>query len=345
VFANALRDVSRVMVARPSMVAYTGALVAVVRRRVIVTASDGETTLTVTFAADDTADGKALIAPKVLSNWLATVPGDHRVTVRVDPDGDLTVADGTSSPYRFRLMSATFGDPNLSTAGLTETSADRFADAVAAVRHASDGLVQFRATGDRLEVRATDNYRLAVASVDAPGIGEQTGVVHLGVADILARYAFTRIGFTRREVVAHGPSFHLASRLVDDPFPDIDGILAAAPPVRASLPVGELTVALNRLRTLADTKPIRVAVNGTTMTLSVSNTEVGDGSETVDLAADAGRFSFGVGSRYLTDAVAAQVADHVDMAWTGPLAAIHLSSAAADLRVTCVVMPVRLPVR
>lgn len=331
------------MVNQPPLVAYTGVLIRTRRGRLEVTGSDGITTITSMTSTPGCEEGEVLVTPKPIAGWLQKVGATETIVASTDDVGDLCLTVTGGSPYRFRPLAATFPSPQLSAAGLADVELDDLTRAVAAVRHASDGTVQVVSNDDDLILSTTDNYRLAQARIVGAGFGERDGVVPLGPLEELARHDVTAmmIDSRSRELRARAPSIHVATRLIDGPFHAVDSVIAARPTTSVTLPVDDLRDALDRLAFVAERTPLTLRIVPGKLELSVSNADIGAGSETVRIEGPTpGEFECRVKLSFLADAVAAHDTDTVTFSWTSALAALYLSSD-GPVTVTAVVMPVR----
>jgi DNA polymerase-3 subunit beta len=345
-FRNAIDAARRAVVANPPMIAYSALLVRVKGAKLYVTGSDSETTVTsVVPLSGEREDGSVLIGPKALAAWLSRLADSGAVTVWVADDGDLH-CDAGASPYTFRPMTASYPEPSTKLSGLPELHGDtaRLVRALGAVRHAAAGAVRIRSVGETLTLTATDNFRLAQVVVDGCGFGDREGVLGLAAADTLVRHVpLTHLGIDAngRELRARNEHVRITARLEATPFPPVEGVLAEQPPRSATVGVAELRGALDRLVPLAGRTPAELTVSAGELTISVTNTELGSGSETVPAVGATEEFRCGVDAAYLRDAVGAQVGDELTIGWSTPRQALRVRSA-ADIGVDCLLMPVML---
>lgn len=341
----AIDSARRTIVANPPMIAYTAMLLQVKGANLLVTGSDGETTVTTEVPlTGERAKGSVLVLPKALAAWLGRVDDKATITATLDDAGDLRCEAG-GSPYTFRPMTASYPEPSGRGAQVPETAGDTalLVDAVAAVRHASDGSVRLHSSGENLTVTATDNYRLAQVTVPGVGFGDREGVAALATLDQITRHApLTHLGIDAqgRELRARSERVQITARLEATPFPAVDGVLSEQPVHTTTLDSGELRAALERLAPLAGRTPAVLTVTGTNLTIDVSNTELGSGSETVTCAA-AGEFECGIDLTYLRDAASAQVGDRITLGWSSPQRALRVQST-AGVAIDCLLMPIKL---
>jgi DNA polymerase III sliding clamp (beta) subunit (PCNA family) len=143
-----------------------------------------------------------------------------------------------------------------------------------------------------------------------------------------------------------GDQVTITTRLVANPFPTVDGVLAAQPPAGARLNAPDMRAAVARLVSgLGGTPiPVRIRIDDTQMTLRARNEDVGSGAESVAVIATVpAPFETAVASNYLSDAVAA-LTGQVTLSWSAAMQPLYFSTTATATApaVTLVVMPVRL---
>lgn len=345
--AEALTLASKVIVKAPSLAVYSGAHLAVTAKGLQVTGSDeAGTSITITVEVTDAEPGSAILLPKPLSAYLATLPPTTRITLRADDATKVSIDAGGATPYTFRAMDATFPAPTAVKADSAPADLARLGDAVDAVRECAGTtkVVQLVSDDTGLRLHATDGQRLASAHLPEAGFGPFTGVLPLRNLEKVADAGITRVDVDRRGRVltATGPTVSIVSRLLEQMFPSVDAILEARPPHTAVIPTAALRAALNRLASVADNRPLNVALNGDQMQLSVASANVGSGGETIQLEQPCtAEVSFGINMDYLAQAVAAHRCAEVTLAWSGPHAAVYLLTT-EPFPVTTIVMPVRI---
>lgn len=331
----------------PSLVAYSGVLLLVKGNRLSVVGSDGETTIAALVTVTDGTDGQTLLPPRPIAAFLGTADADAQVVVILEEAGDVALLIGTSQPYRFRPIAATFPLPSTSRAGSIEVDMARLAVAVAAVRSSvskdTPG-VQLVSGPAGLVLHSTDNYRLSRVELPEAGFGDFSGVVALSVLERIARHTITSVSVDQRGSTLRcaGPDVVISSRLLSTPFPAVETILTNPPALRVTMSSSALHAALSRLQTVAEGSPLRCRISAEGFELSVSNIDLGSGTEIVPSTGTvAAPFEFAVSSNYLAEAVASHSAETIQIGFSTAQAPIFVLST-DPLSVTSVVMPVRL---
>jgi DNA polymerase-3 subunit beta len=328
--------------AAPSLTAYAGVKIHAKDRLVTVTGADGDVQIeALLHLATPAGEGSVLVAPGPLAALLRGVDAAAEVSLHID--GDLHVCVADLRPYRLRTIHATLPEVAAPVADELPVALPGLKAALAAVRHASGrelGGVQLTTDGELLHLRATDTYRLHAASLPAKGLPAFQGVVPVPVLTRLCEIAPTHIALDAhaRVLMARSSSVRVTSRLLATPFPSVDRILAVAPPKSVVLDTEALLTALGRLQAVAEAAPVSVVVAGGTALLTASNVDVGTGVE--ELPAAGHDMEFALARQFLHDAVIATQSAKVEIGFTGANQALVISAAErSDIR--CVVMPVR----
>lgn len=345
---DALSTVVPVIPKAPSLSVFSGVKLAVRAGQLTVTgSSEGETTVTVTVPVTDAAAGAVVLLPGPIAAYLGTLPARSDVTVSAGDPTKVEVVAGGGNPYTFRAMDATFPVSAASSADTTAADLSRLHGAVAAVKDCAKAnkVVQLISDDTGIRLHATDGVRLARAHLPEAGFGPFSGLLPLDVTERLANTAVTSMGVDRRGRVltAASDTTTIVTRLLDEAFPTVDTVLAAVPPYTVDVDTAALRAALARLRSVAETKrPVVVCVAGDELTLQVDSINIGSGAERIELETPAAaEVRFGVNLDYLASAAASHSSTTVTLGWSGPSAAVFLTST-EPLAVTNVVMPVRL---
>lgn len=337
---RALDQARRAVSSAPPLAAYTGVLLQVRGSHLLVSASDGETSVTSKLQVDDPVEGSALVVPAPLASLLDKL-GDELLEVSLADDGDVCVSFAGHDPYRFRQLAATFPAPSLDSSGLSAVPLGGLGDALARVRHAADGVVQLRSDVEDLVLVATDRYRIAQVRLPGCAFGA-SGVVQLASLEHLSREAVDHIGIDPRGRLlrAKGSEVFVSARLVDGEFPDVGPIVDERCANTAVLDTDELVVALDRLHSVASRRPLELRYGAGKLDLRATNVELGSGREQVVAAGGSAEFSCHINASYLREAALAHVGEEVTLCWNGPRQPIHLRSDGGT-KVRTLVMPVQ----
>jgi DNA polymerase III sliding clamp (beta) subunit (PCNA family) len=343
---DALNRARQVIPAVPSLVAYSGVLLRVGTGRLEVTASDGDSTITLSADVTDAEDGQVLLPPKPVLGFLASVDGSTLLTVEKIESGDLRISGDGFNPYVFRPLSASFPLPATPGAGVTPSGLATLGPALQAVRAAASRdplVVQVVSDEDQLVLHTTDGFRLARAVLPGAGFGTFTGVLALPVLERVARFGPDEVVLDTkaRQISFKGAGVLLTSRMLGTPFPPVESVLNAAPPQVTSFEPAPLVRALSRISAVAEQGAISLELTGSEMHLRASAAEVGEGHEMVPLLAPVpAAFSLQIRAHFLADAVSSLGDGPIGVAYSGTLQPLFLT-ASSPFSITQVVMPVR----
>lgn len=346
VFRDAVNRARQVIPSTPTLVAYSGVLLRVSATRLEVTASDGDSVITLGADVEDAVDGQVLLPPRPVLSFLSSVDPTVQLTVATTDSGDLRVSGAGFNPYVFRPLSATFPLPQTPGPGVTPDGLASLGPALQAVRSAASRdplVVQVVSDEDQLVLHTTDGFRLARAVLPRAGFGTFTGVLSLPALERVSRFGPNEVVLDAkaRQLSFRGADVLLTSRMLGTPFPPVESVLNAAPPQVTSFDPAPLTRSLSRISAVAENGAIAVEFTGSEMHLRASAAEVGEGHEIVPLLSPVpASFAMQIRAPYLADAVASLGDGPIGAAYSGALQPLFLS-AASPFSITQVVMPVR----
>lgn len=348
---SALSHAKDAMVASPPMLAYTGVLLDVDGTTMTVHSCDGDTSAAFQVDASDTVAGRALLPPAPLLAWLRTLPGTTGITLTCDSGTHMDVSFGTSNPYRFRTLSATFPVPGWASGELAGGRIERFSEALAAVAASSAGVadvtdkvVHLVSSDAGLTLYSTDTFRITRARLPSGGFGDHSLVLPLRTLSLAAKLGVA--GFSVESggsVVVDVAGGRMGVRPLAAAFPPAEQVMSAPAAYRTVLDTSEVLGVLSRMRALAGaTYPVVVDIDGQVLRLSVDAEDTGSGTEEVALPSPAASaVRFGLNVDYFRQSLEALPGPQATVEWTSPNAPVRLS-AAGDLDVSAVVMPVKL---
>lgn len=329
----------------PNMVAYSGVLILAGESGLTITGSDGDTTITATAHAAVQQTGRVLLPPKPLLTLLAKLSPALQITVSMSSEGELVVGTGSKTPYKLRPLTATFPEPTTTGGEPSRVDFEKLPAALSSVRHAVSKdipAIQLVSTAGALILNATDSYRLASAELNGAGFGDFTGVVPAAVLEQVSRMNVTGvISDSRSKTLTFiAQSATLTTKLLATAFPAVDGVLAGRPTTAVRFETAPVLEALGRLSAVADESPVTVSIDKTSLVLSVSNVDLGSGSEETALAESSPlEVTFHVKLNYLVDALSKF--DAVELNYSSSVSPLFFS-ATSPVTSTQVVMPVRV---
>lgn len=342
---DALGRARQIIPATPSMVAYSGVLLQASEGRLDVTASDGDSTITVTVTASVETPGHVLLAPKPIASFIASVESSVDLLIE-SASGDLKVSGEGLNPYVFRPLSATFPTPTPPPSGVRPERIGELLSALQSVRSAAGrdtAVVQVVSDDTQLVLHTTDGFRLARAVLPEAGFGVFTGILSLPVLERVARFGPEEVTVDTkgRQLSFRGSGVLVSSRMLGTPFPPVESVLNSAPPQVTNFNPKDMVRALARISSVAEQGTLSLDFEGSDLRLRAAAAEVGEGQETLRLNTPVpAAFSLQLRAPYLADAVASLGEEPVGVAYSGSLQPLFLTTL-SPFSVTHVVMPVR----
>lgn len=346
--ADAVERAGRVVPRSPSQTVYAGVRLQVKGDVLTVTGSDeGETTVTISVPVSAAKNGQRVVIPRPLAAFVGSLPADESVTVTADTGPDLQVLPQSGQPYTFRVMEATFPNPAPPAESPRATDLTRLREAVRAVKASAERnkIVQLVSTTEGAFIHATDSIQLASAHLAEGAFGSFSGLLQLGVLELMSEYEPTQVALDSRKRVFTiiTDTAQVTARLVNDVFPNVEPMVNQPQPHFVSLPKRETLRALARLSAVSDSAPVVFHVLGDVLTLTTSSDSVGTGTEEVELPSPASsEVRFGINMGYVRGALSSHNSAEVSLEWFSPEQGIYLKSW-EPFPITTIVMPVRLP--
>ena len=322
-----------------------------------VTGTDGLRSARLSVPAQVEEPGAAVVSARTLARVAKSLPGG--VCSLEGSGAFLKVSSGRS---RFSLQALPPKDfpafPEVSPDSSAELPAEVLADLVGRVRRfASKDLsrpilcsVAVEVASGRLTLKATDGYRLAVASAGLADDGASFSA--LLPADALAEAVAMASGAEGLSVGRGGGQWVVSwrggsyvCRLVEGCYPEAESLFPTTTSCTLGLPLGPFLDALSRVALVAKENPrVRLDVRASEgeVAVSAASGEVGDASDSVGCSVEGTPVAVGLNYRFLADARAAfDGREAVSLGMSGEMAPAVLSSPGSP-EVRCLVMPTRL---
>lgn len=323
-FNNAMTTVKQIISPSATLPAYGAVLMKVENNGLEITASDGDSSITVALPVTSGSDGKVLVSPRPISNLLGNVSAterDAQVGVSITDTGDVRIEVSGLAPYIFRPVAATF--PSIiSPTEFTENTNFKFlSEAIALCRKATGrdtAAVQIVSGGGSLKLNSTDGFRLASSEIPDAAFGDFTGVLSLGSCERAGKLKPHKIAFDpkTKSITFANENTVYSSRLLAVPFQAVEVILDTAPPVCTSVNRKLLLNAVNRLSSTGEV--LLLVFKDSTLTLTSGSVDIGEGKEVVELVkAVQAPFQAQLKTIYLQDALASSTSDTADIAYSG----------------------------
>lgn len=346
-----LQSVLRSVGTRAGIPALSGVLFELTDQDLSLTTTDLELTTRVRLPLTGEA-GKVLVPARLLADIVRSLPSDE-VELLAD-NGTVRIAGGRARfevrslpPEDFPKVDAPTGGRTLSLDGATLGTA--FAQVTPAAsrdetRPVLTGVL-FEGRGDELRIVATDSYRLAVRSVEAPGAGDTKVLVPARAVSEVGRLAdggeidieisSSQVGFAVGDA-------SIQSRVIEGEFPGYERLLPDDQPNELRISKDSFIESLKRVAVLAqDATPIFLELSEERIRITCHAQGLGEAAEDVDGAYSGEELRAAFNAQYLEAGVAAARSEEVSIDFTEAQrpALIH---APGDRDFVYLLMPIRV---
>lgn len=346
VLANTLADVSKAVEPASPVPALTSIKIEVEQDRIVMTGTSVTKTVQEILSASDPENGISvdttgvfLIDPRYLGDICKNADSNQITMERVD--GPIIGIYGDKAKYRINTIDpSTFPTVEMETPDATvEIPAEKLADLIAksafaastkGTRPVLDG-VNLAFTGNKLTATATDSYRLAriAMELDTPVSTDCSAVVPaVDLKKILPVFHENKveIGIAKKALrlsSANGTGKVLAQlSLLEGTYPNTDRLIPTTFPITCKMMKTDLLSAADRCVMLGtrEVTAIKLDFSEKEVVMSAKNQEVGDSTETLNVAAYSGDpISLTVNTRYVIDALKAIDDEVVNVNITGDM--------------------------
>ena len=350
----ALATVSRVVSSRGSVQVLAGVLLRPDGDTLELAATDMELSLRTRLAARIEGDSAVVVPGKLLVDLARLLPADE-VTIEYRPEDG--VAHVSSGPYASklnvfaaedfpRLPAVDLPRHTIATASLLET-VDRVARSASKdeSRPVLTG-IQVRFEGTRLQMAATDSYRLSFkeTTLEAAGPDLEAIIPARALAELARIAAGTEtveLGVNENTVVFGSGETWLTTRRIDGQFPDVSRLLPESFEIEVDLPRAELRDVVRRAAVMAlRNAPLRLRFADGELTISAQSQDVGETSESLPAGYTGEPLEIGFNAEFLADGVDSVRGDTVRLKLINPLRPGLITS--ADDSFWYLIMPIRL---
>lgn len=323
-FLKPLQHAQSVVERRNAIPILSNVLIAAESGGLSITASDMDTNIVETVAAEVEQDGRITAPAQTLYDIVRKLPEGQQIRLEsIGDSGRLALRSGRSSfglatlpvedfpalasddlPFRFSLPGAEL-----------KRLLDRtyFAISTEETRYYLNGIFLHAAQSDDVDVLravATDGHRLARVEMPLPdGAAGMPGViVPRKVVNELRRLledpgAAVEIGLSETKVqFAVGPLV-LTSKLIDGTFPDYERVIPANNDKIMEVDCRSFTEAVDRVATISTerSRAIKLSLQNGSLVLSATSPENGTATEEIAVSYDNAGLDVGFNSRYLLD--------------------------------------------
>jgi DNA polymerase III subunit beta len=198
---------------------------------------------------------------------------------------------------------------------------------------------------------ATDGHRLSMVDREAPGFTMSTGAIipRKGLAEL--RKLLDQTGDNQTELVLNGQlawlrrgSTEISMRLVEGEFPDYKGVIPGDSRYQISVERDMLLNAMRRAAIFSNERyrGVKLAFASGTVTVSSTSPEMGEASETLDIAFNGDEFSIGFNALYVQQVLNLIPAESETVLGLSDDVSPGVITTPSDTEFKYVVMPMRL---
>jgi DNA polymerase-3 subunit beta len=327
-------------------------------------ATDMDLEMNESVSAGVTTEGSTTTPAHTFHDIVRKLPDDSQVELTLEPGGSMmTVMSGRSKFKLSCLPVSDFpelgqGDMNVSLAIPAKELRElfdrtRFAMSNDETRHYLNGIYFHAAESNNVNVLravATDGHRLAQFEMPLPdGASDMPGVIipRKAVLEIRklieeAADAIT-IKLSENKVRFEFDHVVMTSKLIDGTFPDYQKVIPQGNDKIVEVNPKLFTSAIDRVSTISTekTRAVKLAIDGTTMTLSAQSADSGSATEDIEVSNDNTTLEIGFNSKYLLDITAQIDSDNCRMVLADAGGPTILQDA-ADGSALYVLMPLRV---
>jgi len=214
-------------------------------------------------------------------------------------------------------------------------------------RYALNGVL-FVVQDKEMRMVATDGHRLALAVRPLPAAGPaMSGIVPRKAVQEVARIVGSgeevQVAVSDNQFMLRMPNVLLMARLIEGTFPNYEQVVPRAHPHRVTLSRAALTAALRRVSVLSEerTKPVRFLLSPGLLKLTANSPDYGEAEEQMEAQFAGEDITIGFNSRYVLDALGAQVGEQVLIEMKDGLSPGVFKSFEEEGSL-CVIMPMRI---
>jgi DNA polymerase III subunit beta len=329
------------------------------------TGTDLDIEVSTRIPTEVTAIGETTVPAHLLHDLARKVAKDAMISLeQVESESPLVIRSGRS---RFQLQTLPTVDfPDLAAGKPTHSFEISPADLAGIIRQTLVAVsteetryylngVYLHATDTHLRAVATDGHRLILANRPLPqGAAGLPGVITPRktcqlLLDVLKGASNARMSFAPGKIILEADDTRLVSKLIDGTFPDYQRVIPLGNQKIAVADAAALLDAADLVATISSErgKAVKLAVDDSKITLSVTNPDAGSASNEIEAEYDAGSIEIGLNARYLADVIGALDTDSITLQLHDPGSPVLLvpgshATATLDAAALAVIMPMRV---
>ena len=300
------------------------------------TATDMDLEMNESVAANVEAEGSTTVPAHTFHDIVRKLPEDASIDLTLEPGGAMMTVMANRSKFKLSCLSvADFPELGAGTMDISFTlpakelreliDRTRFAMSNDETRYYLNGAYLHAGETNGVAVLravATDGHRLAKYEMPLPdGASSMPGIIvprktvaeirkliEEAAADITIEISEHKVRFEFDHIV-------MTSKLVDGTFPDYQKVIPEGNDKIVEVDPRVFTSAIDRVSTISNekTRAVKLAINGSTMTLSAQSPDSGSATEDIEISNDNTALEIGFNSKYLLDITAQISSDRCQM--------------------------------
>ena len=326
-----------------------------------ITATDLEMAFIETLPAHITAHGSATVSAQRLFEVVRKLPEGSEVELKTTEDGSSLQLRSARSKYSFSCLPV-IDFPAMVTEDLPCTfkihggelsrliDKTRFSMATEETRYYLNGIYFHKAPDGSLRAVATDGLRLAQAQVELPPEASTMPQVIISrktiheIRKLIDEVAEeVTISLSENKIQFSVGSSLLISRLIEGKFPEYEKVIPLSNDKVLEVNAKTFSDAVDRIAIMSTDKlrPVKIYVEGTTMTISAHSADTGSAIEELEVGYTGEPVDFGFNARYILDVTQQISSQNLHFLIGGETEAI-IAKDAADDSALYVLMPMRV---
>jgi len=358
--SNCLQSILQVVPTKSTLPILTNVLVEALDNKLKISATDLDISITGNLECKVSKKGSAVLPAKILFEIIKELPESEisiesinsRVEIKI-PNGSYKIASVSSDDFPKLPAVNTKKEIKIGTEDLVKMiKKTTFACSTDETRPALNGVL-WQTEGERMQMVATDGHRLAKMSVvntKLKGLSEDI-IIPPKVLNLIPRFTDGTNGevgviFGENNIIFNLENTVLTSRLIEGPYPNFEQVIPSESDKKMVVSKGELGGAVRRVSILSNalTHQVKFAIQGSKLTLSTSNADVGgEGKEVIECDFQGDNIEIGYNANYVLEILQKIDSDDVIFELSQPVSAgVIFSSTTPKEEFLCLVMPLRL---
>ncbi len=355
-----LQTVLTVIPAKSTLPILSNILLECMEKTIKISATDLDITITVTFAADISKKGSAVIPARMLFDIVKELPetdisfegSANRVELKV-PNGSYKI--GGVAAEEFPELPVVNAKKQVAVeaelmVGMIKRST--FATSKDETRPALNGVL-WQTKGERMVMVATDGHRMARVAAEnnkLKGLNDDV-IIPPKVLDLISKFIGDdrdSIGviFEENRIIFNLDDIVISSRLIEGPYPNYEAVIPATGDKKMVILRDDLASAVRRVSILSNslTHQVKFTIKNNSLMLSTTNTDVGgEAQETLPCEYKGEALEIGYNAGYVNDILGKMEGEEVVFELSSAVAAgVVYSSETPKDDFLCLIMPLRL---